>query len=67
MRNEGRVENWGAISKKGGELGLVSVLGLLLKPITELEAQKQRLLLIEASREPLPGGKTPTLPDTDHL
>lgn len=66
MRNEGRVENWGAISK-GGELGLVSVLGLLLKPITELEAQRQRLLLIEASREPLPGGKTPTPPDTDHL
>lgn len=67
MRNEGRVENWGAISKKGGELGLVSALGLLLKPITELEAQRQRLLLIEASREPLPGGKTPTPPDTDHL
>jgi hypothetical protein len=39
MRNEGRVENWGAISKgeeRGG--GLISVLGLLPKPITELEA-----------------------------
>lgn len=42
--------------------GLVSVLGLLLKPITELRYRNGRLMgsmLREVSHEPLPGGKTP--------
>lgn len=38
MRNEGRNENWELFLRRERSWRLVSVLGLLLKPTTELEA-----------------------------